>query len=331
MAKQQKQSRNKIWQKVKETLTKRSFIGSFVFAIALWGYASLNGDYVTLISIPLSTVLPENRALEQPLPEEVSVKVEGTGWNLFNLNFLKSSAQCEINLSDKNINDSLYLINRSEIITSISGLNKFEPRDVYPDNFLLKTGKISEYEVPVISTVELNTFPNYKIVGDIIIKPETIKIRGNEKLVKNINFWNTEYLQFDELNSDITINVPLKDTLSDIISLSTDKVEIKVAVEQMAELILEDVPLVVKGGKMSEYQFLYPSKVKLIIQGGVHQLQKINKERVLAYVNYNDLISDSTGILKTYADIPDDLKLLSVEPQYVYHYIERKGSKFAKY
>lgn len=331
MAKKQKILPPSTFSKIKHTLTKRSFIGAFIFAIALWSYASLNGEYVTLVKVPLSTVLPENRALEEPLPQEISVKVEGTGWNLFNLNFLKSSAKCQIDLSDKMISDSIYRINRTDIITSITGLNKFEPRDVYPDNMLLKTGQISEYEVPVIGNLELNTYPNYKIVGDIEIKPDKIKIRGNEKLVKNINFWDTEYIRYEELNSDISFKVPLKDTLSGIIDLSRDQVEINVKIEQMAELRIDDIEISYKGGKPGISQIIYPRTASIVIQGGVNQLQNISRDKVMIYLNYNDLLNDSTGLIKTHADVPDQIKLLKIEPEYVYHYIEFINRSLANY
>ena len=316
---------------IKHTLTKRSFIGAFVFAIALWGFASLNGEYMTLVRIPLSARLPSDRALENPLPENLTVKVGGTGWNLFNLNFLKSAAQCEIDLSDKTINDSLYRIDRAEIITSISGLSKFEPRDVYPDNLILKTGKVSEFEVPIIPNIDLETDKDYILIGDLRLDPPTVIIRGNEKIVKNIKSWATVYQVIPDVNSDFKTNVMLKDTLNGIIELSRKDVQVSADIQQMAEITFNDLQLVVKGGKLGEDQILFPSTVSVTLRGGVKVLNKLTGDRIMTYIDYSQLINDSTGVLKTYADFPDGIELLRIEPKYIRHYYFKENNNLKNY
>lgn len=321
----------RILNKIKKTSKNRSLMGAFVFAIALWGYSSLNEIYHSYINVPLRIELPANRALESPLPKSIEVKVEGNGWSLFNLNFMKSNALCNINLKSENIFDSVYRITRSDIITGISGLSKYEPRDVEPDFLELITGKVSEFEVPIIPDVVIETQANYIIVGDYQVSPQTVNIEGNDKIVSKIKSFSTEATKILNVNSDIKITLKLKDTLSGIFKTKFNEVEFTARVQQLAEKQFDNLPLVIKGGKLSYNQFIYPDEISIIIQGGVDEIANLKKERIMAYIKYNELVTDSTGVLKIYVDLPENYKLLKSYPEYIYHYIQRDVKNTASF
>jgi hypothetical protein len=38
---------------IKNTVTKKSFIGAFIFALSLWAYAAMNDTYSTVIEVPV--------------------------------------------------------------------------------------------------------------------------------------------------------------------------------------------------------------------------------------------------------------------------------------
>lgn len=316
---------------IKKVIRNRSLIGAFVFAMALWGYSSLNEIYHSYVNVPLVVELPADRALESPLPESVEVKVEGNGWTLFNLNFMKSNASCNINLKTETIYDSVYRISRSEIITGISGLSKYEPRDVEPDHLELITGKVIENEVPIIPDVTIIPQDNYILVGEYQVSPPSVDIQGNEKIVKKIKSFSTESTKIDNVNSDIKLTLKLKDTLSGIVKTKFEEVEFTAKIEQMAEIIFENIPIVIKGGKLGNYQNLFPIHTNVIIRGGVHEIIKLKKERIMAYVKYNELVTDTKGVLKVYVDLPDNFQLLKSEPEYIYHYIEREAKSTATF
>lgn len=306
-------------------------IGAFIFSLSLWAYSSLNENYYSEIKVPLTVNLPEDRALEVPIEQYLNVKIEGNGWNLFNLNFLKTNAECVINLRSNQLIDSLYQIPRSELLSGINGLTKFEAKDVRPEYLILHTGKISQQEIEINSEIDLVTLPNYIIVGDIEFNPKTVKIRGNDKIIKKIRSWGTESLTIDEIHSDINLTVNLKDTLSGIVKLSTNQVEINAKVQQLAEVTFEDIAIVVKGGKPSGNQYFHPATIDITVRGGVNELQKLTPNKIMAYVLYNELVNDTRGVLKVYVDLPENYTLLRSEPEHVLHFNERKSNYLVNY
>ena len=67
--------------KTKRWVNSKSFWGSLLFAMALWGYTSLNTEFNEQIEVPLYVKLPANRAMESELDKTVTIAVKGTGWN----------------------------------------------------------------------------------------------------------------------------------------------------------------------------------------------------------------------------------------------------------
>jgi len=82
---------------------------------------------------PLRIILPANRAIEEPPPEIITFKVQGTGWDLFNLIFFNSAAICSVDLSKAAINVDEYEITRNQIIKSIAYFNNVEAIESIPE------------------------------------------------------------------------------------------------------------------------------------------------------------------------------------------------------
>ncbi len=315
--------------KVIETLSSRTVIAAFLFAVSLWGYTSLNEKYTTRINIPLEVELPEDRALEESLPDDISLEVTGHGWHLFNIFFFNTSENCFIDLSRKRITDSIYTITRTEILKGVRNLMNVQATDVQPEYMQLMTGKITEKEVPVSPNLEVVPRDGFIMAEAVRVQPQRIIIRGNDKIIRNIESWQTSPTKMTDVYTDISINTSLKDTLGGIVELLPDKVVLSSRVEQFAEVTVYDVPIRINGGVLSKEHSLSAKKIDITVRAAASILDNLTADRFIVSINYNDIMTDSTGIVVPTIESRDKLVVLKSYPEVIYHYKRFKESLIA--
>lgn len=305
---------------VLRVLTKRSFIASLLFAIALWVYTSFNSVYKYYTTVPFSINLPDTRAIENDLPKTFTLQVQATGWNLFNLNAFNNSKKIFIDWSKKQINDSLVVVTRTDFLKGIQSMEGIQVDEISPEFLTIKTGKIVSKKVPLIHNIQIIPNKNFVAVGNIILIPDSIIISGNEKLLSTILEWKTQEAIYTEITQPFKAEINLSDTLNGIVALSRTKVDFYSDIQQLAEIEIPDVEIVTRGSSLPRDSYLFPPQVNLIVQGGIKELEKLTKERVAATIDINKIINDSTGVIKPKIEIPTGFKLLKTEPEYIYHY-----------
>ncbi len=298
---------------------KRTIIGSFIFGIALWFYTSLNGNYTTYINAPISVILPENRALEKPLPETISIQVKGSGWNIFNLMFFNNSKKILVNLSSSSINDSIYRIGRNEIIKGAQSFERVELNQTIPESVEIYTGIDGVYNVPLISQVEIIPKNGFSLVGNISMEPTKIRISGNDKVVSKIPYWTTKREVFENVNSPFTARVELTDSISDMVSLGSKDIQIFAEVQQTGEITITEIPISFTGGDLPSGHFIYPGFVTVTLRGGIEEVDKVSSSSVKVSIDFSTIINDTRGVLKPTIEIPENLEVIKVEPPFIYH------------
>ena len=204
----------------------KSFLGSVAFAFALWFYTTLNSEFVTIVKIPFSVILPAHKALETQLPSIISVEVRGTGWKLFNLLFFNSAARCQLDLSLEKLSNISFQAHRNDIIKSLQYMSNVEALDVWPQNLDIETGSIGEFSVLVEPDIKIIPRDGFTLVGKISVKPDLINIKGNLKIVSNINSWKTQKTEIYDSYLPVSQIVPLSDSLKNVVELSHSQVRV---------------------------------------------------------------------------------------------------------
>lgn len=251
-----------------------SFYGALFFSLALWFYTVMNDEYQTVIQVPLSVQLPENKSIEKKLPKNLNIVAKGNGWNLLNLMYFNTSKNCNINLENRELNSNLYEVTRQEILKSIEFFQNVETRDVIPDNFKINYGTLFSKKVKVVPDVKIATIDNFIFTDSIKITPSEITVKGNKNTVQSLEYIKTKHIDFFELNESVDSYVELDDSLSSILSLSESKVKIEINVQHKSNIILDGINV---NDYINESNLkCIPDNFKVIISGGVEDLQKIN-------------------------------------------------------
>lgn len=314
----QKLARYAVLKRIVVILFSKSFISSLIFASALWAYASLNQEYHTNINIPLQISLPENRAFAFPAPEYLTLTVKGTGWQIFNL-FFNSTAICNIDLTKTSIKDSVFAINRDNILKSIQSLNFVQPLEIIPDNFMINTGAVGEYSVPLSSRITIIPREGYTLVGDVQIKPDLVMIKGNDAIARSIQKWETIEDFYEDVYSPISTLIELSDSLKGVISVKPSTVKITADIQQIAEMQIPDVKVMIRGYNYMKNHIIEPLLLTVTVRGGVNVIKNLSPESVSAFIEYQKVLTDSSGVIVPTIQVPDNVTVLSVSPPYLFH------------
>ncbi len=308
------------FKRTKKIIKSRAFLGSFLFAIAIWIYSSLNDVYTPVVKTPLQVKLPPSKAVENTLPENISVKVKGGGWQLFYLIFFNASDRCLIDLSDKDLPPKEYTVTRTDILKGLQNIVNVEPIDVYPENLKLKLGEVKSRKIAVNPIITVTPKEGFVAMSDIVVEPDSVIITGNEKVVKDINSWNTEPIRAENLYQSTVIKAPLSDTLETIVKLDAKEVDLKIEIQQKVELEIEHVPIRIKGGGLPNNHELQPAFISVFVSGGIKQITELTKDDIDSYIEYSEIVNDTTGILIPKANSNIDLSRIVASPSYIYHY-----------
>ncbi len=309
--------------KLLELMLNKTVWAAALIAFSLWVYTSLSEENTLDVSIPFAIILPEDHALENQIPDNVDVVFSGKGWDLFYFKYFRKDLECQIDMTKDIIKDSIANITRQRIISSLRTEKNVVPIAVKNDDIRLITGKIIEKYVPVVPEVTINTETEYKVFGDIEVEPAEILIRGNQNLLKNINEWKTEEIEFSDIAGNIEEIVPIASSEDGIIEPLTQTVTIKAKVRKTADITLHDVPIIVRG-RISKNHKLFPEHVDISIAGSLEDIANISQDSIAVYFYPADIINDKQGILVPKIELPKRCKLLGMHPNYIEHFKERE-------
>lgn len=308
------------FKKIYHLITSKTFIWSFVFATALWAYTSLNQEYRANVTVPLTINLPSNRSFAVAPPQNITLSVKGSGWQIFTM-YMSSPVRCTIDLDRNDFSGSAYEITRDNIMKNIEYLDYVQAVDVIPDHIKIMTGSIGEYTVKIKPNIVVQMKPGYAMIGGIEIFPEGARIKGNDEIVKEITSWSTKYVVFKDCYKSFTTIVDLEKSMSGMISVYPKSVKIRVNIQQITDLEVPDVPVKIRGGDYLTKDIVEPLTVTLTLRGGIDEMKNLDYNAINVYVEYQKIIADSTGILRPVISVPNNLKVVKMDPPYLYHKI----------
>ncbi|MBX3044226.1 MAG: hypothetical protein KIT33_03880 [Candidatus Kapabacteria bacterium] len=314
-----------------KNVSKKSYLGAVMFAMALWFYTSLGSNFSTLVNIPVIIVLPEDRAFEEPPPQSLVIEAKGTGWNLFNLLYFNKSKKIFLDLANSKITDSIYDINRTTILKGLQSVERVELSDILTESIKIKTGRVTTYSVPVEPDLTIIPADGFFLVGKPKIEPDMIEIRGNEKIVSKIKSWGTKSTVYNNRNRPFFDNIELSDSLHGIVKLNRKDIRFTADIQQTAEVTFDEIRIIVRGGTMPKNYKLQPDFVSVTFRGGINEIIDLNPDKISVTLNYADIINDRKGILVPKIEYPGSSIVINVSPAFVYNYKIVQSNDLSKY
>ncbi|HYF03066.1 MAG TPA: hypothetical protein VEC36_06805 [Patescibacteria group bacterium] len=303
-----------------------SFLFAFLFAVAFWGYVNLNSTYTTLVETSLNVQVARGRAIEDVLPESLWLRVRGTGYQLVTLLYFSQKPQCRIDLSPRPLESSRerYVLTQDSLRRGIATPMNVQVLDISPPTVSFRTDVEVARKVPVHPNVDLNFRRGFTLITDLSHSPDSIEIRGTQRIVQSISSWPTVPMSLDDVHQPFVYTLNLRDSLRSTVRKSAETVRVEGNVQQVAELTFHDIPVEINAAPPDGEHVIRPTILTITIRGGIRQLQYMTKSMIRASIQYYDLMQDSTGYVKPTVTLPPDIQLVSVTPRVLRHTIVKK-------
>jgi YbbR domain-containing protein len=294
---------------------------SIFFAIILWIYLNLSYTYSIEVEVPLELTYSKSEAVADQLPSNLDVTVNGKGWDLLNILVFKK-LHYKLDLS-KYKQESKIITNQSiqdrlNLPSNIT-LTKIEPEEID-----INLDKYSEKYVRLRSNLIVKTKENYKLVGTIKLSPDSVKIIGANSVINKIKFVPTEVKIIDDINSNMSGLINIKDTLGNLIKIEPKSVRYSFNVELAADKNFEGLEIAINNVPDNKEVLLIPPKAEISLKGGVEQLSKINPSDIKLFIDFKKLEDDTLGYFVPEVQLPVEANLLNINPPKFQYIIKMK-------
>jgi hypothetical protein len=301
------------------------FVVCFLLAAGMWVYASMREEYAMTIDLPFEVRLPQNRAMETPLPAVVQARVQGAGWLLMNMNFT-NQARCVVYVPEK----LLLRTSDEEQFGSVqvtkdmlrqglqlpAGVHALE---MLSEPLVAQVGVIDQKNVPLRPVLQVQPRDGFIITGISAITPDSITLRSNKRTLAALHHWNTVPIVLRDVYEPQTVQTALSDSLAGVVQVlqrggTNLTPSVGINVQQMAELTLDDVPVALLSAPPSHNLVLSPVRLRVTVRGGVGQIAKLTASDVTAFVEYSEAQSNYTGVLVPHISTPPEVTIIHTEP-----------------
>jgi YbbR domain-containing protein len=297
-------------------------IAAFFLSVILWISLNFNQIYEIDKTIPIKININKPYAVSGNIPLNLEVKIRGLGWNLFRISTaVNIDFNYTINARKK---ETIVILTKDYLEKNLSLSQNLQILYVYPETLFVKVEDYEEKYVKILPNLNLDIKEGYQLVGEPLIEPDSIKIGGAVDLLKSISTLNTKPVYYSNINSNIAGTVTVSDSLSNLLWFSQTEFKLKLNIEPTAEKEFDKILIQITNIPADKEVLLIPQFVAVQLKGGVNQLAAIDAAEILAKIDYNDIIADTTGSLIPKFQIPKSCVITSVKPESIQYVIKKK-------
>lgn len=304
--------------------SKRYYIvlASLFFGFLMWGSVTLGDEYQISMDIPLvPRNIPEGRALKRSIPRTVAVRLKGTGWRMMSMLF-SGTPECVLNVSS--FGTSNVVLTKPTLLNNIVGITGLQIVDLDLDTLALGFDRYIERKVRVQPTIVVDCPDGYGVVGAMQARPESVVVGGAESVLRAKDSWKTENTVFSNVREPFTAEVRLDGSDSYAFHMPRKNVQVSVNVQPFAEKTLHSLTIETHAVPPNREIIFIPPKIDLIVRGGIERLASLSAGDFRVYVNYQQLLSDTTGFVQPSVDSLSGVRILAKRPERLQYIIRKR-------
>lgn len=226
-------------------------------SLFFWLLVKLSETYTTEKRLRFEFSFPQNKTIHPLPPEDLTVEIQGKGWELI-FESLKGGSY----LIGYDLRNEVYLeVNPTFLRNQLKNLfssNTINITGFNSDGFVLFLENKVSKKLPVIIRDKLSFAPEFHLQGFKTASPDSAWVSGPESKIDEMSFVETELLLADDLRSNKVFQLHLISPEPEI-SVDPEVVEVNIPVEQYTERQFF-VPLQVKNPPADSLQ-IFPRKV----------------------------------------------------------------------
>lgn len=268
--------------------------GAFGLALLLWIFVVSENEYTLILDLPIEARnLNVQKAHKKEVPPTASVRLRGTGRDLFKSFLLKNYAGFKLVLDLEGISQEYeFILNEyfekypQKVVLPLN-YNLSFVEVIYPNRINISLDEYSVKKVPVVSNLHINPAPGFILVGQPIIIPLEIEIAGPKKELALINHVETIYDTINGLTSFYKGYTEIQSS-GRLIKYSSNSIEITLDIQDISERIIADIPVKVINVPEKFRVFPSPQTVSLTIVGGVKRIASLIPEDIKVIIDFNN-------------------------------------------
>lgn len=297
------------------------FLVFLVCSFLAWLVSRLSEIYTQRTSFDLVyTNVPDSLRLTNVSKENVDVRLRASGFQFLGFNF--KTKEIAIDLSTVDQSESRYFIPqniyRKQIQDQLSG--SMTLLEVDRDTLFFNFYKVFEKEVPVRSNITINLGQNYLMEGELVIKPETVTIRGPQSEIEDIDYVSTLKMVLSDLTSDFENMAALnKPATAANTTYSVNSVKVSGKVFRFSEKII-DIPVQVINLPEGTAIRTFPDAVSVLCKARIDRLKDLSTADFGVIADYNNAKRNTQRLNIKLIKKPESLhsaQLLDNEVEYI--------------
>jgi len=268
--------------------------GAFGLALLLWVFVVSENEYTLILDLPIEARnLNVQKAHKKEVPPTASVRLRGTGRDLFKSFLLKNFAGFKLVLDLEGISQEYeFILNEyfekypQKVVLPLN-YNLSFVEVIYPNRINISLDEYSVKKVPVVSNLHINPAPGFILVNQPMILPSEIEIAGPKKELALINHVETIYDTINGLTSLFKGYTEIQ-SLGRLIEYSLNSIEITLDIQDISERIIADIPVRVINVPDKFRVFPSPQTVSLTIVGGVKRIASLIPEDINVIIDFDN-------------------------------------------
>lgn len=315
----------------KVRFNKRVFIYLFFLFISIifWYLNALSRTHTADLHCKLNyQSFPKGKVLISDLPAEVTLKVEGLGFQILKYKIRSFYSSIDLNLSEYRININTkgnqyhyYLLMRytkNRINSMFSGINVVK---ISPDTMFFQFTDVVEKKVPIKPDLRVEFEQQYMVHGRIHVIPDCVLISGPQAMIDTMRFITTNEIKKNGVKDTFLTETHLKDIPRFIIPKR--KVKVFVPVDKYTEATL-NVPIETLNLPAGIDIKTFPSSISLSYLVAVGDYGKITPQMFKAVIDYEKIATIKPEKVKVnLIKSPSQVQNVKFHPKNVEYIIEK--------
>ncbi len=272
-------------------------LGAVGLAIILWFFSISNSQFEANAEFPIEIRnLREGKALSEEAPQTATLRFKGTGRALAKLYLFMPFFKLKLVLDLERVQQrhvfylDEYLRNSPQRISNpIPGLQESLEfiEVVRPDSIQIVLSDYKEKRVPVQPQVTVDIASGYTQVGDIVITPPQVLVKGAVEAVDRVDEVLTSRRTYSNVAEPFYDSVGLWDPdPGKGLAIEPLNVTLTIDVQRIGERRLTEVPVKVLNIPENLNVIVGPSTVALTVTGGEDYLLNLDDDAVEVFIDY---------------------------------------------
>jgi len=283
--------------KVKIVLKKRKAKLFFLFLLLsglAWFISNLSHRYQSNAIVDLTFVNPpDSMMLLRASKKQIGVKLDAVGFQFLAFGF--GAKKVNIDLSKAQRNGTKYTLSDNTIRSQIEGqlAKGINLIGIDTDKLVLEFYGVVSKKVRVMPKINFEFSQNYLLDGPIVVKPDSIVIKGPSAEIDSIRYIRTEQIELSDLKTDFSVAAQLRKSKNLEKTLySFSEVVLSGKISRFSEKILS-VPVSMSNLPENTLAQTFPEKVEILIKASISDLKKIKQSDFKVVGDYKSIQNDN--------------------------------------